>query len=239
MEVTTSSAVPPAGDGARIDTRVCVVDDGPAPEIEVVYDGRTPPHELFANWADLGWTPPTPALPPRDAIDWSTPDPVHGRRYTLRSFRAVGHAVVPAGAPDPARMVDGALAAARRLGYGVDGVASTTGPDSDALPAESTPAPEQAPAGEPTGLVCITTSQPPHAAPGLEARARDLGGRVHSHEVVTTRDVTYRGSTNTITTRVVELEIVIDRSEVSLVLDAASPHSVAPIDVVDVRDEPR
>lgn len=211
-------------DEVRIETEIRLSSRG-ATTLDVVYDGRTPPYELFATWAELGWTPPTPAMPPRAAIDWSTPDPASGRRYSLRAFRAVGEAELPPGTPHASQLVAEALAAARRLGYLVEGheavppppavVDLTTGPRDNAL-------------------VRVATSQPAHAAETLAQQAVELGGQVRSEEVVTTQEVVYRGARNTVSSVVVEMVVVIDRSHLDDLMAAASVHGLKAAEVVDV-----
>jgi hypothetical protein len=207
--------------GDEIATEVCVPPASGAPEVEVTYDGRNPPHELFARWADLGWSPPTPGMPPRDAIDWSTPDVEHGRRYTLRPFRAVGRATLARRDASPTIAIEAALDAARALGYQVEGgggalVDLTSGG-----------------ARHTSDLVHLTTSQPTHAAAQLEALARSRGGQVASREVIATREVSYRGSTNTVSSLVIEMEIVIDRAELAALHDAADTYGVTPAVITD------
>jgi hypothetical protein len=206
----------PRGPADVIATEVRVPAAAAGPEVEVIYDGRHPPHELFARWADLGWLPPTPAMPPRDAIDWSTPDEASGRRYSLRPFRAVGRATLARRDLRPTVATAAALDAARALGYLVDG-------DGGALVDLTTGDGRQA-----ADVVRLTTSQPTHAAAQLEALARSKGGQVSSREVIATREVSYRGSTNTVSSRVIEMEIVIDRAELSALHHAADSSGVTP-----------
>ena len=84
-------------------------------ELELVYDGTRPPEALFDSIARLGWHRPVAAPPPRSAVDWSTPDPVRGTRYTVRPFAAVVH-LVPGERHDAPRSVDEVVAVARAHG---------------------------------------------------------------------------------------------------------------------------
>src|SRR5690606_30025427 len=68
---------------------VSVVATSTSTQLVVRYDGSRPPTALFGAWNDLGWRAPVPASPPRDAIDWSTPDPVRGTNHTIRPFTVV------------------------------------------------------------------------------------------------------------------------------------------------------
>ncbi|MFN8039426.1 MAG: hypothetical protein U0Q07_09465 [Acidimicrobiales bacterium] len=63
--------------------------------LELDYDGLAPPVDLFGDLAMVGWTPPTPAPPPRDAIDWSRPDEATGQRFTVQPYRVTGAKVEP------------------------------------------------------------------------------------------------------------------------------------------------
>lgn len=67
----------------------------------VGYDGLRPPAALFDDLAMIGWTPPTPAPPPRDAIDWDTPNLETGERFTVRSYRVDGAVVEPPAGSGP------------------------------------------------------------------------------------------------------------------------------------------
>ena len=61
--------------------------------VEVDYDGIHPPRALFADLTMIGWQPPAFAPPPREAIDWTVPNPETGERFTVRAYR-VDRAVV-------------------------------------------------------------------------------------------------------------------------------------------------
>ncbi len=63
--------------------------------LEVAYDGLAPPTGLFADLEMIGWRPPSIASPPRSAIDWTTPDPETGQRFTIRDWRVTDQVVEP------------------------------------------------------------------------------------------------------------------------------------------------
>lgn len=63
--------------------------------LEVAYDGLEPPRALFADLEMIGWCPPVPASPPHSAIDWSTPNPCTGDRFTIRNWRVEGQIIEP------------------------------------------------------------------------------------------------------------------------------------------------
>lgn len=71
--------------------------------LEVGYDGLEPPTGLFDDLAMVGWRPPTPEPPPKHAIDWSTPDPATGQRFTIRPWRVEGARVEPPTGSGPRR----------------------------------------------------------------------------------------------------------------------------------------
>jgi hypothetical protein len=61
----------------------------------VTYPGLYPPTDLFADLELIGWTPPTPAPPPHEAIDWSRPNEATGQRFTLRDYTVDAAVVQP------------------------------------------------------------------------------------------------------------------------------------------------
>ena len=119
---------------------VSVVSTSTSTALRVDYDGRHPPLELFFVWTSLGWTSPVPASPPREAIDWSTPDPARGTNHTIRPFRATGTATLDSTSRSQAdEMVREALEAARRLGCEVDVPAPTPEIDLRDVPEPAAP----------------------------------------------------------------------------------------------------
>ena len=118
---------------------VSVVSTSTSTALRVDYDGRYPPLELFFVWTSLGWTAPVPASPPRDAIDWSTPDVARGTSHTIRRFAATGTATLDSSSRvDADDMAREALDAAVRLGCRVDEPAPAAEIDlRDPPPAES------------------------------------------------------------------------------------------------------
>lgn len=100
---------------------VSVVASSTSTSLVVRYDGSRPPTALFAAWAGLGWQPPVPASPPRDAIDWSTPDPVRRTNHTIRPFPATGTATLDdARRRDADDLVRAAVDVADQLGCEVE-----------------------------------------------------------------------------------------------------------------------
>ena len=87
-------------------------------ELEVVYDGTAPPFELFSALARGGWNQPVVSPPPRSAIDWGTPDPVNGTRYTISPYRAVSR-VAPKSDRASGDLIDAAMTMARAHGASV------------------------------------------------------------------------------------------------------------------------
>ncbi|QGG94501.1 hypothetical protein [Actinomarinicola tropica] len=100
---------------------VAVVASSTSTSLVVHYDGSRPPTALFAAWTGLGWRAPVPASPPRDAIDWATPDPVRGTNHTIRPFAATGTATLDDGQRrDVDDLVGAALDLAAQLGCDVE-----------------------------------------------------------------------------------------------------------------------
>lgn len=125
--------------------------------LEVAHDGLEPPSALFADLEMIGWRPPAPASPPRSAIDWSTPNPCTGERFTIRNWRVEGQIVEPPPGSGPRgawtvaergaflRAADGVL---RR--HGVYALAAEVGtlpaPPATVQPTRATPPPPAPPA---------------------------------------------------------------------------------------------
>ena len=63
--------------------------------VVIDYRGDQPPVALFEQLREHGWLTPAPAPPPAAAIDWSTPDPESGRRWSVRPFSVTGAMAVP------------------------------------------------------------------------------------------------------------------------------------------------
>jgi hypothetical protein len=66
--------------------------------LQLQYDGRFPPSGLLADLTRLGWNVPPPPSRPASAIDWETPDPLTGQRFSVRPWRAL-HDIDPPGRP--------------------------------------------------------------------------------------------------------------------------------------------
>lgn len=89
---------PTASDHLDAASPVCRVGVGPdANRIGLVLDyrGDHPPLRLLLVLREHGWSTPTPLPPPAGAIDWSRPDPVAGRPWSLRPYRVRGALAVP------------------------------------------------------------------------------------------------------------------------------------------------
>lgn len=145
--MTTTHGDGPTTNGAprREQPVVSVVSTSTSTALRVDYDGRHAPLELFFVWTSLGWHAPVPASPPRDAIDWSTPDVGRGTNHTILPFRATGTATLDTThRVDLDEMVTSALDAAKRLGCRVDMPAPVTEIDLRDDRVESTPSPKRA-----------------------------------------------------------------------------------------------
>ncbi len=152
----------------RLETRGA---QGGSAWLEVDYDGLTPPLDLFGDLAMVGWAPPTPAPPPRDAIDWSRPDEATGQRFTVRPYRVTGAKVeAPGGTgprsqwtPDERRaflqVLGGVLT---RHGLSVDGPPATpaTAPPPPPAAAPLPPPPTAAAPPPPPPATSATSSEP-------------------------------------------------------------------------------
>lgn len=88
--------------------------------LEVSYPGLEPPVALFSDLEMIGWKVPPPVPPPATAIDWTTPNPVTGERFTITEY-LVEAAVVepPAGSGRHGAWTDGERPAFERSLRGV------------------------------------------------------------------------------------------------------------------------
>lgn len=89
---------PTASDHLDAAWPVCRVGVGPDTSrvgLVVDYRGDQPPLRLLLALREHGWATPTPVPPPAGAIDWSRPDPVAGRPWSLRPYVVRGALAVP------------------------------------------------------------------------------------------------------------------------------------------------
>ncbi|MFN8039427.1 MAG: hypothetical protein U0Q07_09470 [Acidimicrobiales bacterium] len=149
--------------------------------LEVGYDGLAPPLDLFDDLAMIGWRPPAPVPPPRDAIDWSRPDEATGQRFTVRPYRIEGARVDPPPGSGPRHQwtaderrafeqtLIGVLA---RHGLALDGHGAAPPPRPATAPA-ATSAPPATTAGLPppptTAVPAVAAGLPPPPAPAAPA----------------------------------------------------------------------
>jgi|GEM_PF-2872973 len=78
-------------------TNVAIMNRAGSPTVwlELGYQGLDAPTAFLADLELVGWTVPTPAPPPHDAIDWSQPDEATGERFTIRDYRIEGAVAQP------------------------------------------------------------------------------------------------------------------------------------------------
>jgi hypothetical protein len=175
--------------------------------LQLHYDGREPPVGLLDDIAHLGWSVPPPPARPASAIDWYTPDPLTGQRFTVRPWHAVHDIEAPgrhsAPATWPADRRAGALRALASVFLGHSVVVTSSVPELAALARGDGPEPFDpcAPAAEPprrgqagADMVIVSFSARVEQRDRIEAMLR-AGGLVHrtSAEAQTRRQV-FRGS---------------------------------------------
>ena len=90
-------------------------------ELQITYDGTTPPLALLRELTELGWEHAVPAPPPAAAIDWSRPDPVTGTRHSVRPFQALTTATISGSDDARAAAIEAARAVLERYGALRDG----------------------------------------------------------------------------------------------------------------------
>jgi len=61
---------------------------GSPPSVRVQYQVLAPPDTLFRSLEAIGWRIPPPGPRPKEAIDWSTPDPATGEAFTILPWTA-------------------------------------------------------------------------------------------------------------------------------------------------------
>jgi hypothetical protein len=182
--------------------------------LEVGYDGHRPPHDLFADLTMIGWrVPPTPP-PPRAAIDWSTPDPATGERYTVQSWRVEGQQVDP---PDGAGPRGAWLPAeAPAFLVALNGVLDRHGLTSRRAAA---------------ALATVTLVVEPEMRAHLDAQLAGLGLHPRWSATTVTRIQSYRGSPLEITAEAWRLDVVVAGGRARSVAEELA--AVAGVDVDD------
>lgn len=78
-------------------TNVAIMNRAGSPTVwlELGYQGLDVPTAFLADLELVGWTVPTPAPPPHEAIDWSQPDAATSERFTIRDYRIEGAVAQP------------------------------------------------------------------------------------------------------------------------------------------------
>jgi len=220
----------------------------------VTYEGLAPPTELFADLELVGWSPPAPAPPPHDAIDWSRPNEATGERFTLRDYTVTGAAVQPpSGTGSRGTWTDteraGHVAA---LGRVLDRHPEVEVDDPGAVvraPAPAMPPPDAGPAAPATaarpavgpfvpsaGAVAVLVTAPikPSLAPRAEDALVALGVTVVFDSKERVRTERYRGSTYETTVTELHLATVTSPEQldhvVAALADLGLPLTFAEVD---------
>jgi hypothetical protein len=107
--------------------------------LDVTYNGKHPPIELFADLEMIGWSPPAPAPPPRSAIDWDRHDDETGEPFTIRDYTVEDVVGAPTGTGERGRWTPGERAAYLRALDGVLRRHHLSRSPLDALPPPPTP----------------------------------------------------------------------------------------------------
>jgi hypothetical protein len=211
-------------------------------ELQITYDGTTPPLALFRELAALGWDHAVPAPPPAHAIDWSRSDPVTGTRHSVRPFQALTTATIQGPDEVRARAIEAAREVLARYGALGDGFLS----QGDAGGERAAPGWAQPPTSpEATGAVAAMALEQPTTGPegvrvelvvddGDVARVRaaigGFGEVCGDRPDVWSTTITYRGHRTDETHAVRRLEVVVAEADYpSLLAELARfrVHSVA------------
>lgn len=155
-------------------------------ELQITYDGTTPPLALFRELTDLGWEHAVPAPPPAAAIDWSRPDPVTGTRHSVRPFQALTTATITGSEAARAVAIEAARVVLERYGALRDGPAA--GDLAVAAPAPAATGDEPAP-----GAVLVRVVVDDREAPEVRRSLAPLATVCAERPDVWSTTTTYRG----------------------------------------------
>jgi hypothetical protein len=181
--------------------------------LQLHYDGRRPPTALLDDLARLGWTVPAPPSRPASAIDWYTPDPLTGERFTVKPWRAV-HDIDPPGrathrsawTSEHRTVVLQALAPV--LG-GHQVQVSSPMPELVALVTAAAPAPGPVGTDPGAGPAIVTFVAPFERFVRIDGFLRSTGLAYWSTTEVRTRKGMFRGSATEVDVKVVVGEVVV------------------------------
>jgi hypothetical protein len=183
--------------------------------LQLRYDGRKPPAALLDDIARLGWSVPPPPSRPASAIDWYTPDPLTGERFTVKPWRAV-HDIDPPGrgttraawTSEQRAQALGALGPVL-LGHQVDvsspvpELVTATGP-----PPPAAPEPDEG--GQPA---IVTFTAPAERQEPIDGFLRSTGLAYWMANEVRTRQQLFRGSRLDVDVKVVVGEVLVRTSQ--------------------------
>ena len=155
----------------------------PGSELDIRYDGSTPPTDLFLGLTAIGWQHAVASPPPAKAIDWSTPDQERGTRHTVLPFAAVTTATLDGSE----RFREVALEQTRQL--------LTRHGLLDGPPASPTTGAGPTATDEPTCTVAITVDAA--SADRLRMLAERHGRILGDEGDVHVQDIRFRGSSTT------------------------------------------
>jgi hypothetical protein len=221
--------------------------------LEVTYQGLAPPLQLFADLDLLGWSTPTIAPPPHEAIDWTQPNEATGERFTLRDY-VVEAAVVDPPAGSAAR---GTWTEAERashlagLGRVLDRHPDIEVADPGGLvrpfagvgarpptePGEPSPRTTSATPGAPTSAAAVRIVAPikPSLAPSAEDALWNLGVTARFANRDRVKVERYRGASyeTTVSDLHVEVTVAADRADlvVSVLRDLGLTPTTTAVDV--------
>jgi hypothetical protein len=191
--------------------------------LQLHYDGRRPPIALLDDIARLGWSVPPPPARPASAIDWYTPNPLTGERFTVNQWTAV-HDIDPPGrnlarAAWNAGNRAVALRALAPVLHGHHVRVSSPVPELAGL--LSGPATAPAAPGAPTdhGPVVVSFTAPIEGSEGVERFLQSTGLAYWSASEIRTRRQVFRGSVSEIDVRVLVGEVVVRGDQAGALAD--------------------
>ncbi len=203
---------------------------GSGPELVIRYDGTEPPTDLFAALEALGCGHVVAEPPPRSAIDWTTPDPRRGTRYTIASYVATAH--LPLSAAEGGSMAARAATLASDSGVRVVGDLASPAPgsrvDGDRVEGNRVETNRvdgnrvdgnRGSRGDVEVAVCVDA----HREPALVAAVDGLARCIEREATELCRTNTYRGRTCETRVPAIRLVLLVGRDQLDDLMSTISP----------------
>lgn len=197
--------------------------------VHLVYDGTNAPRDVLAELSRAGWRDARPCPPPKEAIDWNTPDDTTGKRYSLRPFRAVTTAVYDGGGEhrvDAVRRATALLARAGLLGSPAD-EPPVHEPPVHEPPVHEPPVPAlldevQARRSADARTATLELVVNDTMAPSIRLRIAPFGSIVDDRPDVLVTATTFRGNRSETMTAIVRIQLAVESARYDELLSELS-----------------